>query len=134
MKQLNSQLICFLIVGVLAVIIDYLIYQLFLWFAFGYNNSKASGFIAGTIFSYFANRSYTFSQIKWVWGSALRFGILYSFTLGTNVLVNHILLITLVRFHLKVLIAFIFVTSLTASLNFLGMKFFVFRPLRLTNN
>jgi len=122
----------FLIVGLLTVLIDFLIYRLIICIICSYNYSKALGFISGTIFSYFANRAFTFSHVKWVWGSAIRFSLLYLSTLGTNVLVNHILLSIFNGLQWKVEIAFLLVTSLTATLNFLGMKFYVFKQLKLS--
>lgn len=118
----------FLIVGILTVIVDFLVYKTLLWRGVNYNSAKAVGFIIGTIFAYFANKNWTFGHIdKCAQGQIIRFASLYGLTLGANVIVNHILLSLLKEYVMCVQLAFLFATAVSATLNFIGMKFFVFK-------
>ena len=108
--------------------IDYLTYQSFVWMdLLEVDAAKALGFLGGTIFAYFANRIWTFSHQKTISGSMWRFIILYSATLGINVVANAMMLGMLADFIGVVQIAFVFATGLSACLNFWGMKLFVFK-------
>ncbi len=127
--MIRKEFVIFLVVGSLTVLVDFLMYHLFLWVVFGYSVAKAIGFVSGTVFAYFANRSWTFGHIQRSRGSAFRFGLLYSLTLGTNVLSNYISLIIFDKSKWAVHTAFLFATLVSATLNFIGMKFFVFRSI-----
>lgn len=125
--MIKRELTVFLVVGSLAVLIDFLTYSgLILIQAVSIDMAKASGFIVGTIFAYFANRFWTFGHVPQQPGSSWRFGILYLMTLGANVLVNAFVLKLLAEARAAVQLAFLVATGLSASLNFLGMKWFVF--------
>jgi putative flippase GtrA len=50
-------------------------------------------------------------------------------TLGANVLVNALILKLLADVEFAIQLAFLLATGASASLNFVGMKFFVFRPI-----
>ena len=92
--------------------------------------AKGLGFIGGTIFAYFANRFWTFNQPSIRAGSAIRFIMVYLLGLGINIAANQIVLDLseqrLAANELILVIAFILATGISATLNFIGMKFFVF--------
>jgi putative flippase GtrA len=90
--------------------------------------AKATGFLIGTLFAYFANRFWTFGHKPHVPGSVWRFAVLYASTLGANVLINSLALKLFTDEIAAIPLAFLVATGVSASLNFLGMKFFVFRP------
>jgi len=83
-------------------------------------------------YTYYANRFWTFGHKPHAPGSAWRFAILYAATLGTNVFVNAQALALLSGTVTAVQVAFFLATGVSASLNFLGMKLFVFKT-RLTS-
>ena len=118
----------FLVVGGITVLIDYLSYRLLLLAGLEpVGLAKSLGFIAGTAFAYVANRSLTFAaQGQPVFGTLWRFGVLYLLTLAANVLVNGLLLQALESRSYAVQLAFIAATATSATLNFVGMKHFVF--------
>lgn len=123
---LSNQLRRFLLVGSTTVGIDFVCYTGCLELGIKTAWAKAIGFIAGMIFAWFANRSYTFSSQ----GGRRRFigfTILYILTLVLNVSVNHYCLLLLSASSKAVLFAFIVATGISAAANFIGMKFFVFR-------
>ena len=121
-----SQLWRFLIVGSLTVGVDYLCYHSLLLFHIEINAAKAMGFMAGTLFAYFANRFWTFSGSTHRRGTWWRFPIVYGINLGVNVMLNAYMLELLIEVPSSMTLAFLVATGTSAILNFLGMKFFVF--------
>jgi putative flippase GtrA len=91
--------------------------------------AKVTGFLVGTLFAYFANRFWTFGHKLHAPGSAWRFAVLYASTLGANVLINSLTLKLLAGTAVAFELAFLLATGISASLNFLGMKLFVFKPI-----
>ena len=88
--------------------------------------AKGAGFISGSLFSYFANRLWTFGYRSHLAGSALRFVMLYFLTLLVNIYVNELMLSFLSDFAYPVASAFLVATVLSATINFFGMHHFVF--------
>ena len=125
---IKSQLLIFLFVGGCTVALDFVVYRVLNTFEYiNIEVAKATGFIVGTIFSYFTNRFWTFRAKVNVSGSFQRFLILYISTLCINVSLNSIGLHFLAGFNFVIQTAFFLATGTSAILNFLGMKFFVFR-------
>lgn len=116
----------FLIVGSLTVVVDYICYQLLLWLGMVTPPAKGIAFVAGTLFAYVANRKWTFSHRPTVAGSVHRFVVLYSTTLLVNVGVNNVVLALTDNYSWAIQVAFLLATVVSATLNFLGMKFYVF--------
>ena len=127
-RVFNRERITFLVVGCSSVIIDFIFYSL-LYIAFGIPvfAAKAIGFISGAGFSYWANRRFTFvsqtAHKKAVWP----FIVLYSVTLGLNVVINGATIELLSRVPFVYLLAFVFATAVSTIVNYVGMKFVVFR-------
>jgi len=128
--MIHREVCLFLIVGTLSVLVDFSGYQLLLHTQCSHHTAKGISFILGTIFAYFANKLWTFGHHQALHpGSSWRFVILYLLTLGANVGVNSMML----QFFHPIIqyaqtIAFLLATFTSASMNFIGMKFFVFRP------
>lgn len=128
--MIKRELIIFLIVGASTVLVDFMTYRgLFQFQVLEVSMAKATGFLAGTLFAYFANRFWTFGHKSHAPGSAWRFSALYASTLGANVLINAVALKLLADTAFAFQLAFLFATGVSASLNFLGMKLFVFKPI-----
>ena len=128
--MIKKELSVFLVVGVSTVVVDYVFYQgmvVLKWATI--DIAKAFGFIMGTFFSYVANRFWTFSHKQTSNNSAFKFALLYSFTLFANVSINSQCLNFFGHVDYMVQISFIFATVISATLNFFGMKFFVFNPI-----
>ena len=131
--MIKRELTIFLIVGILTVAIDFLIYRGLIYLGLDtVNIAKGLGFIGGTIFAYFANRFWTFKKQVARSGSIGRFSIVYIIGLSTNILVNYLSILTLNHFanfndyQQVIFLAFLLATGVSATLNFLGMKLFVF--------
>jgi putative flippase GtrA len=131
--MIKRELAVFLIVGLLTVAIDFSIYLGLIYLGLeNVNIAKGIGFIGGTIFAYFANRFWTFKEQNARNGCIIRFAIVYMLGFGTNIIVNYIGIFALdyssdlMHYPPKIYISFLLATGVSATLNFLGMKFFVF--------
>lgn len=125
--MIRKELAIFLVVGVLTIVVDYLIYCGIVWTGlFETNLAKGAGFLTGTVFAYFTNRLWTFGTRANAAGSAWRFAALYTLSLLINVSANALMLNGLSSIPNSVQISFVIATGLSATLNFLGMKHFVF--------
>ena len=126
--MIGRELGVFLVVGSLSVLTDYLIYHSLLWQnLLTIEEAKGLGFIAGTIFAYFANRFWTFGGRLFQKGSAWRFALLYAITLSVNIGLNALALKTFIDLTGAVQLAFLIATAVSATMNFIGMKKFVFK-------
>ncbi len=122
--MMRRELALFLVVGSLTVLVDLLVYRGALASGVAAVGAcKAAGFLAGTVFAYFANKAWTFGHAGPAPGSALRFSAVYGATLLANVAVNAGVL----SLGARVTPAFLAATAVSAALNFAGMKFLVFR-------
>ena len=121
----------FLIAGIMTVIVDFAVYILMLALDISVGLSKATGFIFGTIFAYFINRFWTFGDVNTKQSSFMRFILIYTTSLGLNITVNKSVLSFLNLFiDYKIVVAFLLATFCSATLNYFGMKHFVFTPRR----
>ena len=118
----------FLVVGGLTVVIDFIVYHGLLWMElFNISVDKGISFLAGSLFAYVANRFWTFGYSLVSDGSIFRFILLYLSTLIINVAVNNAKLQVMVGIDYSLHISFIIATGVSAALNFIGMKLFVFK-------
>ena len=128
--MIKRELAIFLSVGVSTVLVDFISYRGLIGFqVMEVDMAKAAGFLVGTLFAYFANRFWTFGHNPHVPGSVWRFSALYASTLGANVLTNALVLKLLADMAIAIQLAFLLATGVSACLNFLGMKLFVFKPI-----
>ena len=128
--MIKRELVIFLIVGASTVLVDFMTYRGLIQFqVMEVDMAKATGFLVGTLFAYFANRFWTFGHKLHAPGSAWRFLVLYASTLGANVLINAFSLKLLADTAAAFQLAFLLATGVSACLNFLGMKFIVFKPI-----
>ena len=127
MQKTGSQVQRFLLVGFSTVIIDYVVYWGCLGVLFfGVAVSKGIGFFAGSVFSYWANRYWTFHSPRIPDSSRQRFIILYALTWFLNISVNSTLVEILVDCSMRLELSFILSTTTSALSNFVGMKYWVF--------
>jgi len=130
--MIKKEVLLFFLVGTLTVLVDFLSYRaLALSQLLNVEVSKGASFLIGTVFAYFANRFWTFSSNTHAQGSVLRFVILYTLTLCVNIIINTIVLTLLDAKQGSIEMAFISATAASATLNFLGLKFFVFKSVHI---
>ena len=126
-KLLEYEVARFLIVGGTTVLIDLIYYFILIYMGFDTPLSKGVSFSVGAVFAYFANRNYTFQSSM---GGFFRFTVfilLYLSTLAVNVVSNEIVLKLTSQINGSLMISFLIATSLSATLNFVGMKYIVFK-------
>jgi len=124
--RLGVQVRRFLAVGLTAVAVDFVTYGLCLTADFPIDLAKAGGFLVGTLFAYLANRFWTFEAAARP-GALRDFLVLYLATLAINVAVNAVMISWLGESWPAIGVAFVVATAVSATLNFLGLKFYVFR-------
>ncbi|MDY6484290.1 GtrA family protein [Acinetobacter faecalis] len=126
--MINHEVVKFLVVGSSTVIIDYICYIFIVEHEItSINLAKAISFLIGTLFAYMANRFWTFKNNSNTISSLSRFSLLYTCTFLTNILINAFSLKILSNIAIATQLAFLIATGVTACLNFIGMKFFVFK-------
>lgn len=124
----RKQLLRFICVGILAVLVDFLVYFMLIEItSINYAVSKFISFYSGTLVSYIINKLWTFEQKQKSQKQFWLFMILYMTTLGVNVGVNSIVLLI---FN-NILFAFICATGTSTVLNFIGQKYWVFKEKQL---
>lgn len=124
--MIKRELSIFLVVGCLTVALDFMVYRgLSHFFLCDISLAKAIGFIGGCIFAYLANRFWTFKQQSTRSGSLWRFTLVYAVGLVANVLINQGVLSSWDS-PAALYVAFLVATGVSATLNFMGMKWFVF--------
>lgn len=135
--RLRGELLRFLLVGGSAVAIDGAAYSALLLLGLPPAPAKAAGFLLGTVFAFFANRSFVFKADS---SSPVLFLLLYAATLAANVGMNEVILRVAERLGGGLLspslskgAAFVVATGVSAALNFIGMKMFVFKPAAVGN-
>lgn len=122
-----KELLCFLVGGGSAVLVDYTGYRFLLYMTVDVCIAKAVSFICGSIVGFIINKLWTFESKKFVKEEILKYIILYSITAIINTGVNKAIL----NFWGFQFFAFLCATGVSTVLNFLGQKFFVFyRPVK----
>lgn len=122
MSKVKPELSRFIFSGILAVSIDLLIYQMLVNYL-NYDTAKALSFICGTIVAFIANKYFTFKKYKKRNKEVWQFVLLYIATLTINVAINRLVL----DISQIIFLGFLVATACSATLNFLGQKFWVFK-------
>jgi len=122
MSQIKKELKRFLVAGISAVGTDLATYYILLNF-FNTDIAKTISFLLGTIVAFIINKYWTFEKHEKSYKEIVKFGLLYSATLGANVMTNKIVLDI---FSITIL-SFLIATGVSTVLNFIGQKWWVFR-------
>lgn len=112
----------FFIAGLVVVAVDALAYY-FLLFLLPPSFSKLIAFIFGTITAYLLNKFWTFKKIGYSRAEIVRFVFLYTLAMIINVGINSLVL----SIFNSLVFAYFLATATSASFNFVGQKFFVFK-------
>ena len=121
--MLKKELSRFIVAGFSAVGTDASTYALMLkWLDEPF--AKGISFILGSIVAFIINKYWTFESKSLSMSEMVTFSVLYLFTLFVNVTVNQgVLMINPLWYFLAFLVA----TGSSTILNFIGMKFWVFK-------
>lgn len=153
MKVVIKQITKFFIIGVSAVLVDFIIYYLLSdLLSVNLDVSKGLGFLVGTVYTYYLNKLWTWKHTeKSNKGMLFKFGLVYAFSFVFNILINKYGLRMLPEFDVNLnlvmlkeqelrpvfsvkghkFLAFFFATVVSAVINFLGQKFLVFNQVKL---
>ena len=124
---MKKEILRFLLIGSTAVVIDMFFYASFIYIAIPSSISKGISFISGALFAYFFNRKYTFINSSKNLMSLPPFILLYLSSLMMNIFTNELVLSFFNRSNYYLSIAFIVATAVSATINFFGMKYIVFK-------
>lgn len=119
---MKKELFRFVVIGCTSVFIDFIIYYLLSTFIETYI-AKSISFLCGSVVSYFLNKYWTFEASKKINRDWLKFSLLYMSTLLINTGMNMLVL----KITDVYLLAFLFATGVSTVLNFIGMKWWVFK-------
>ena len=122
MSQVKKELKRFLVAGISAVGTDLVTYYILLNFLSN-DVAKTISFLLGTVVAFVINKYWTFEKHEKSYKEMMKFGILYSLTLGANVMTNNIVL----EYTSLIFLAFLVATGVSTVLNFIGQKFWVFK-------
>jgi putative flippase GtrA len=130
-SSVRGQLGRFVVVGSITVAIDFVVYRLLLWLSAPVMLAKTTSFVVATIAAYFLNRIWTFRARGGV-ARATAFAALYGSTLVVNVSVNAFVLHLAGGAPRRIEMAFLAAQASSTTINFLAMRYVVFRPERAT--
>lgn len=125
-SRLSTQLIRFVLVGGVAAIVDYSIYQGLLATGLWVHLAKALSFIAGTTTAYLINRRWTFHSR----GDRTEFAsvmALYGITFVVQVGMNAAMLALLPPIRGQITCAFVVAQGFATSINFIVQRTVIFR-------
>ena len=121
-----SQGLRFLVVGFSFVALDYIVYLSLLRLWFTVDVAKSIGFLTASVFTHVVNKSWTFESTG-VMRLQSDSVVLYAVSMSVNVSINHYMLQNVGDMNIGFELSYIIATSCSATLNFVGMKFFVFQ-------
>jgi putative flippase GtrA len=120
------QLLRFLAIGVSCVLVDLAIYRLLAdRFGFHLDVAKAISYWAGVVVGFIGNKFWTFQSQQKSLREPLIYMALYCVTMLANIGCNRAVLAVLGPSTTG--LAFLFATGVTTCLNYVGMRFLVFR-------
>lgn len=125
---MRREILRFLLVGSITAGIDFLTYITLLYFSGVPSASKGLAFVVGTTCAYFMNRFWTFDAAQIETRTVPRFILVYAISLFVNVGVNETVLFLGAGLPGIITGAFVIATGISATMNFIGMKFIVFAP------
>lgn len=124
MNNIKKELPRFLVAGFLVVAIDATVYY-FLLFLLPPSLSKSIAFVVGAIAAYLINKFWTFKKSGFSHGEIIKFVFLYILAMAINVGINSL---AIFLFN-SLIFAYLLATGTSASFNFIGQKFFVFKEM-----
>lgn len=129
---LQREVLCFLVVGGIAALLDLAIYLILLIAGLPVPFAKGTSSAVASVAAYFGNKHITYQRQAKGAASIIVFCLLYTLTLLLNVLVNDAMLAVLrMPTAYELAISWTVATAASAAVNFLGTKFMIFRGARI---
>lgn len=127
--SIKKQYTFFIVIGITTVLIDTCAYLFLFYLTDLVNFSKFVSFISGAVFSYYGNKNITFS-VKAKKFTPIYFSLVYFISLGLNIFVNNFSLYVFQNKEIfSVICSFLIATAISATFNFIMIKFFVFKKI-----
>ena len=129
-EQSKRQLRRFLVTGTSSVLLDLTVYALVSTIGTSREFAKAWGYLVGLTLGFVLNKKWTFESRADGRREALSYVVLYAITFFINVVTNSASIVFFqnqVSPRIGVVLAFLLATGITTILNFLGMRFIIFR-------
>jgi putative flippase GtrA len=125
----RRQVVFFLINGLVSLLIAYSIYFILIHNGVTVSLSNSLAYVIAMLYGFFANRKFAFNDNEIVSNiKIIKYIILYSFTLILNVNINSVALDIIAGFYGDLFLAFFVALSISTVINFIGMKYWVFKP------
>ena len=128
-QSTRGQAARYLVAGSSAVLLlDMVIYRLLIWLTGSTAFAKAVGYVAGTLYSFFINRSFTFKHGSSSKQQVLVYVVIYILSGFLNTGINQSGLALLGTGEIGINLSFTVAAVASAAFNFVCMKRFVFKP------
>ncbi|WP_341912061.1 GtrA family protein [Ferrovibrio terrae] len=122
MAKLYGEVGRFIIVGLLTVGLDFACYLLLMAASVPVVPAKIASFLLGGLFSYSANRWFTF-RVSHGRHQLLKSYAVFTVTLCVNSVINYGVLLLIGRDPIAIVAAFVMATGVSAALNFIGLRY-----------
>ena len=129
-RETAKQVRRFIVIGVLSVLTDFAVYTLLTKLGLLLAVSKGISYVSGMVVGFIGNKLWTFESARRSAAEPITYVVLYTTTLGVNVLVNSGVLALSAGWLPETWawrLAFLVATGVTTVLNFVGMKWITFR-------
>lgn len=126
-QSTRGQVARYLVAGSSAVVLDFIIYRTLMWL-FGFENvAKAVGYVGGTVYSFYVNRSFTFKRDSSNREQVISYLLVYIASMFLNTGLNSLGLHLLGTGEIGINFSFATAAVASAAFNFVCMKRFVFK-------
>lgn len=126
-QSTRGQVARYLVAGGSAVIVDFIFYRSIMWLCDLRLLAKAVGYVSGTIYSFYVNRSFTFKRDSSNREQVISYLLIYVLSMFLNTGINQIGLILLGASEIGINVSFATAAIASAAFNFVCMKRFVFK-------
>ena len=126
-QSTRGQVARYLVAGGSAVVVDFILYRGIMWMFDLKLLAKAVGYVGGTIYSFYVNRSFTFMRDSSNREQVLSYLFIYVISMFLNTGVNQTGLFLLGTGELGINFSFMTAAVTSAAFNFVCMKRFVFK-------
>lgn len=123
----RGQIARYLVAGGSAVVVDFILYRLIMWVFDLKLLAKAVGYVGGTVYSFFVNRSFTFKRDSSNRQQVIAYLAIYVLSMFLNTGLNQLGLKTLGTGEIGINVSFAIAAVASAAFNFVCMKRFVFK-------
>jgi len=129
--KISSKFIIFLMGGVLSFSLDWISFLIMItFFGIEFNISKLISFLLGTLFAFYFNSRFTFRKNLYII-NFYKFLSIYFFSMIINILIfSQFSSRGLPNLELRIFMGLLIATTASASMNYFGIKYFVFNGSR----